>query len=159
MKLVPLMTLKGRVEAPIEIGKLHNGTRRIYNVVGGEFHGDRLRGTVLPGGGEWFMHGDGSLGEVDVRLTLQTDEGATGSDETGAHIFMRYTGVMDFNEKVLHALSAGRPSEFGDNRFLTQVRFECGDPRYAWLTTTIAVGEGRVHPDCVEYAVYEVAHS
>jgi hypothetical protein len=65
---------------------------------------------------------------------------------------------MDFNEKIGKALAEGRPSEFGDNLFLTQVRFECADPRYAWLTTTIAVGEGRVHPDCVEYAIYEVAH-
>ena len=35
---------------------------------------------------------------------------------------------------------------------------ECADPRYAWLATTIGVGEGRMHPDCVEYAIYEVAH-
>ncbi len=29
---------------------------------------------------------------------------------------------------------------------------------YAWLSKTIGVGEGRMHPDCVETAIYEVAH-
>jgi hypothetical protein len=34
-----------------------------------------------------------------------------------------------------------------------------GDPRYAWLLRTVAVGEGRMHPDCVEYAIFEVARA
>lgn len=150
MRLVHLFTMKARVDAPIEVGKVVAGTRRIYNAVGGEFEGERLRGKVLPGGGEWFLQGDGSLGQVDVRLLLETD--------TGVPVYMRYSGLMDFNDKVLAALSEGRPSEFGDNHFLTHVRFETGDPSLDWLSNTIAVGEGRVHPDCVEYAIYEVAH-
>ena len=150
MKLVPLMTLKVRVEAPIEIGKVLTGVRRIFHATGGEFEGDRVRGTVLPGGGEWFLQGDGSVGQADVRLLLQTD--------AGAHIYVRYTGVLDFNETAMAAITAGRATNFGDNLFLTHVRFEASDPSCDWLTQTIAVAEGRMHPDCVEYAIYEVAH-
>lgn len=150
MKLVPLMNIKVRVEAPIEVGKGLTGTRRIFSASGGEFEGERLRGKVLPGGGEWFLQGEGSVGQPDVRLLLQTD--------TGAHVFMRYSGVLDFNEAVIEAITAGRATNFGDTTFLTQVRFEAGDPGVAWLNQTIAVGEGRMHPDCVEYAIYEATH-
>ncbi|MFP8875614.1 MAG: DUF3237 domain-containing protein [Myxococcota bacterium] len=150
MKLVPLMHLKARVDAPVEIGKVPTGLRRIYNVVGGEFEGERLRGKVLQSGGEWFLQGDEGWGQPDVRLLLETDD--------GAHIYVQYTGVLDFDETAIAALTEGRSTNFGDNLFLTQVRFESSDPGYAWLSKTIGVGEGRLHPDCVEYAIYEVAH-
>jgi len=150
MKLVHLMQMKATVEAPIEIGPMPIGTRRVFNATGGSFEGDRLSGVVLPGGGEWFLDAGEGFGQVDVRLMLQTND--------GAHIYLRYSGVMDFNEVVGGKLAAGQSTEYGDNKFLTQVRMECADPRYAELATMIAVGEGRMHPDCVEYAIYEVAH-
>jgi hypothetical protein len=150
VKLVHLMKLIVRVDAPVEVGKGVLGVRRIFNAVGGEFEGDRLSGVVLPGGGEWFLQGDSTVGQADVRLLLQT--------EAGAHIYLRYTGILDFNETALAAITAGRSTQFGDNHFLTHVRFESSDPECAWLSQTLAVGEGRMHPDCVEYAIYEVAH-
>lgn len=150
MKLTHLMKLVVRVEAPVAVGKVLTGTRMIYNAAGGEFEGDRLQGSVLPGGGEWFLQGEDGLGQPDVRLLLQTDD--------GAYIYVHYSGVLEFNEAAMSAISEGKSTEFGDNLFLTQVRFECSDPRYAWLSKTIAVGEGRMHPDCVEYAIHEVAH-
>lgn len=150
MKLVPLIRLKARVSAPAEIGRMPHGSRLIYTAEGGEFEGERLRGTVRPNGGEWFLQPDEGPGQIDVRLLLETDDDAL--------IYLRYTGVLDFTEAIVRTLAAGKSSDFGDNRFLTQARFESGDPRYAWLNHTIAVGEGRVHPDCVEYAIYEADH-
>ena len=150
MKLVHLMQLKATVDAPIEIGPMPIGTRRVFNATGGRFEGERLAGEVLPGGGEWFLDAGEGFGQVDVRLMLRTDD--------GAHVYLRYSGVMDFNDVVMGKLAAGESTDYGDNRFLTQVRMESAHPSYAWLTSTIAVGEGRMHPDCVEYAIYEVAH-
>jgi len=144
------MKLIVRVEAPIPIGKVLTGTRTIYNASGGEFEGNRLRGEVLPGGGEWFLQNDEGFGQPDVRLLLKTHD--------DAHIYLRYTGVLDFNEAAMTAITQGRSTEFGDNRFLTHVRFESSDPGYEWLSKTIGVGEGRMHPDCVEYAIYELTH-
>lgn len=150
MKLVHLMQMKATVDAPIEIGPMPIGTRRVFNATGGTFEGERLSGVVLPGGGEWFLDAGQGFGQVDVRLMLKTHD--------GSHIYLRYNGIMDFNDVVGGKLAAGQSTDYGDNRFLTQVRMECADPRYAFLATTIAVGEGRMHPDCVEYAIYEVAH-
>ena len=150
MKLVHLMQLRATVDAPIEIGPMPIGTRRVFNATGGRFEGERISGEVLPGGGEWFLDAGEGFGQVDVRLMLRTDD--------GAHVYLRYSGVMDFNDVVMAKLAAGESTDYGDNRFLTQVRMESAAPEYAWLTSTIAVGEGRMHPDCVEYAIYEVAH-
>ena len=151
MKLVHLMKLVARVTPPVSLGKVITGNRMIYGMESGEFEGDRLRGKILPGGGEWFVQNEEGMGQPDVRLLLETDDGAP--------IYVRYSGVLEFNEKVMDAIGQGRSTAFGDNRFLTHVRFEAGDPRYAWLTHTVAVGEGRMHPDSVEYAIYELAHA
>ena len=150
MKLVHLMQMKATVAAPVEIGPMPIGTRRIFQATGGSFEGDRLRGEVLPGGGEWFLDAGEGMGQVDVRLLLRTDGGVP--------IYLRYSGTMDFNETVGAKLAAGQSTDYGDNEFLTQVRFECADPSLDWLSRAIAVGEGRMHPDCVEYAIYQVVH-
>jgi hypothetical protein len=41
---------------------------------------------------------------------------------------------------------------------MTQPRFETGDSRYAWLNSVVAVAEGRVLPNAVEYRVFQVVH-
>lgn len=146
MKLAPLFHMKAHVDAPIQIGPLPTGTRRIFAATGGTITGERVSGKVLPGGGEWLLDAGDGFGQVDVRLLIETHD--------GAHVYMRYSGLMDFNEVVAGKLAQGQSTEFGDNPFLTHVRFECADARYDWLTRTIAVGEGRMHPDCVEYAIY-----
>ena len=150
MQLAHLFQMKATVDAPVEITPMPIGTRRVFAVTGGTFEGERLRGTVLPPGGEWFLDAGEGFGQVDVRLMLRTDDDVP--------IYMRYSGIMDFNEAVGEKLASGKSTEYGDNKFLTHVRFECGDSRYAWLATTVAVGEGRMHPDCVEYAVYELVN-
>src|SRR5260370_29244683 len=58
--------------------------RRVVFVTGGGFEGERLRGTVLPGGGDFLMmRPDGAM-HLDVRLVLETDKGEM--------IYMSYVG-------------------------------------------------------------------
>jgi len=79
IKLRPLFTVKADVDGPLHlIGALPLGyTRRVVYVTGGRFEGERLKGKVLPGGGDSVIERpDGGL-HLDVRLTLQTDESWT----------------------------------------------------------------------------------
>ena len=69
---------------------------------------------------------------ADVRLTLQTDDGAV--------ILMTYEGRGDSATGVVH----------------TAPRFETGDERYAWLTRIQAVGKGVFDGATLEYELYEV---
>ena len=71
-----LMTLQVAVVGVQKIGAVPHGTRAIAPIASGHFEGPRLRGRVLSGGGDWtLLRGDGVL-ELDLRLTLETDDGA-----------------------------------------------------------------------------------
>ncbi|MBL4708390.1 MAG: DUF3237 domain-containing protein, partial [Flavobacteriales bacterium] len=118
---------------------------------GGTFEGEKLRGTLLPSGGDWILVDDQGVGHLDVRITLQTDDGAL--------LYVQYYGVLEMTEAVMTAMAGGKPTEFGDIYFMTQPRVETADERYQWLNNIVAVAEGRVVESAVEYQVYEVANS
>ena len=147
MKLIPLMELQGRIVSNTSIGKTPTGTRSIALLSGGSFTGDRLTGQILSPAADWLLIDDAGYGQIDVRLTLATAD--------GAHIYMRYTGVLEFNNKVNQAFASGTSTEFGDSNFITQPRFETGDQRYAWLNHVVAVAEGRLLEGGVQYRVFE----
>jgi len=147
-RLEALMTVRGDLKDPIQVGAGPGGTRQIFDVAGGSFEGPRLRGRVLPGGGDWLLVGADGVGRLDVRITLETDD--------GAYLYVQYPGVLVFNENVAKALASGGGTEFGDAYFMTTPRVETGDSRYAWLNAIVAVGQGRMLPSAVEYRVFEV---
>jgi hypothetical protein len=150
LKLVHLVTYRADLKLPVQVGKGPFGTRSIFDVTGGSAEGPRLRGRLLPSGGDWLLLDEGGIGRLDVRGTLETDD--------GAHIYVQYYGLLEMNEKVLGALEKGEATDYGDTYFMTQPRFETGDPRYAWLNRVVAVAEGRVLPNAVEYRVYELVN-
>lgn len=119
--------------APTFIANAPQGTRLIVRATGGTFEGGRLNGTVLPGGGDWVtMRADGSM-KLDVRITLQTDDGAA--------ILMTYAGI---------GTEAGA-------HLRTAPLFETGDERYAWLNNVMGVSHGSVVEGGVRYDVYALA--
>src|SRR2546425_10509434 len=82
-----LMTLQVAVVGVQKIGAVPHGTRVTAPIASGHFEGPRLRGKVLSGGGDWtLLRGDGVL-ELDLRLTLETDDGAL--------IHMTFEGIRD----------------------------------------------------------------
>jgi feruloyl esterase len=56
----------------------------------------------------------------------------------------------------MQKLSGGGATEYGETYFFTQPRFETGDPRYAWLNRVVAVAQGKVAPQRVDYRVYQL---
>jgi hypothetical protein len=148
VKLEHLVSYRADLKPPVDVGNGPFGVRRIFDVIGGRAEGPRLRGRLVASGGDWLLVDAEGVGRLDVRGTLETDDGAS--------IFIHYHGVLELNEAVLAALEKGESTDFGDSYFMTQPRFETGDPRYAWLNRVVAVAEGRVLPGAVEYRVYEV---
>lgn len=130
------------------IGHTPFGERTTYIVTGGEFHGPRLRGTILPGGGDWFVRGNADLARVDVRKTLRTHDEAL--------IHFTYTGLYKFSPTVTAKLARGESADFGETLFMAQAQFETGDARYAWLNETLAMAEARETHAGVEYRLYQV---
>ena len=63
------------VTSPLTIGQTPHGYRRIAHITGGSFEGPRLKGKILPGGGDWLLVRPDGVGELDVRgLFRQTME-------------------------------------------------------------------------------------
>ena len=50
------------------------GTRRIVPVTGGTFEGPKLKGTALGGGADWILVRPDGVSELNVRVTLRTDD-------------------------------------------------------------------------------------
>ena len=148
MKLEHLLDYRADLKPPVEVGNGPLGMRRIFDVTGGRAEGPRLRGRLLASGADWLLVDAAGIGRLDVRGTLETDD--------GAFIYIHYHGVLELNDAVLAALASGEATDFGDTYFMTQPRFETGDPRYAWLNRVVAVAEGRVLPNAVAYRVYQV---
>ena len=147
MKLDYLMSYEGTLSpASQPVGRGPFGDRMIAEVTGGTFEGSRLRGQLLTCGGDWLLVAPDGFGRLDVRLTLCTDD--------GAQIYCQYTGVLEMNEKVVSALAAGSGTEFGDQYFMTQPRFETGHEQYAWLNNIVAVAQGRFTPDGIAYEMF-----
>lgn len=147
-KLTPLMTLTADLEEGQDIGKGPFGVRQIYIVRGGSFDGPRLKGDLLSGGGDWLLQGADGVGRLDVRATLRTVDGAL--------IYLQYHGVLVMTPEAMAAVGDGGETQFGQLHFFTQPRFETGDERYAWLNRTIAIGQGRVIPQGVQYRMFSV---
>src|SRR5207244_9242707 len=89
----PLFHYQIEVKPPSIIGATPGYDRRIGEIAGGRFEGQRLRGKILSGGSDWqSLRADGAT-TLNVRLVMQTDDDAL--------IGMTYLGVRHGPKKVL----------------------------------------------------------
>ena len=148
MELIHEFTFTAVLAPAVPVGPGPLGMRRIREVTGGAVVGERIRG-VVGGGGDWVLVGPDGWGRLDVRLTIHTHD--------GAHLYVQYFGVIEYNDAA-HAANAGeRSSDFDDHYFRTAPRLETGDERYTWVNRTVFVADGRLHPGpVVEYRVHRV---
>jgi hypothetical protein len=142
-----LMTLQVTVASPQKIGAVPLGTRVTAPIAGGQFEGPRLRGRVL-GGGDWtLLRSDGVL-ELDLRVTLQTDDGAL--------VHMTSFGLRHGPPEVLAALARGDRVDPSTYYFRTTPRFETADARYAFLNRMLTVSSGDRRADGPIYTIDEI---
>jgi hypothetical protein len=117
-------------------------------IIEGKASGSRINGSVLSGG-DWLLVGSDGWARLDVRAQLALEDGAV--------VLASYFGVLEMSNKVTEAMGTLEGTDFGDQYFRTTPRFETGDERYAWLSQTVFVAEGRVYPGRgVEYRVHRV---
>jgi hypothetical protein len=129
-----LMTLEVVVAPAQRIGAVPHGSRVTAPISSGQFEGPRLRGKVLPGGGDWtLLRADGVL-ELDLRLTLETDDGAL--------IHMTSFGLRHGPPEVIAALGRGEAVDPARYYFRTAARFETAAAKYAFLNRLVAISRG-----------------
>lgn len=144
LEVRPLLDLHLIVPAVDAIGR----ERRVAVVTGGEFAGERLRGTVLPGGNDWItVRSDGTV-LLDARGVLKTDDGAL--------IAVSWSGMRHGPADVMERLAEGAEVDPSEYYFRSTFSFETSDERYAWLSRIIAPATGRREVDGVFYSVFQL---
>lgn len=137
IELVPLCTLNITLEEEQTfVGEGPAGLRVIAEVVDVTVTGDRLSGRLKGRSTADWLTVVGIVGTVDVRTTIETDDGAI--------IYITYGGRMDLT---------GGP---GAAPIYMAPRFETGHPDYAWLNLVQAVGKGTLDGSDLVYEVHEV---
>jgi hypothetical protein len=149
LKSTHLFTLKINLHPTIELGDTPAGQRRIFAVSGGEFTGDRMRGSILPviGSDLLLVRADGAA-QQDVRMLLKTNDEAL--------ILMTYRGVRHASEEVNGRIARGEPVDGAEYYLRTSPFFETSSPRYSWINRIVAVGMGERRGDSVVYELFEI---
>jgi hypothetical protein len=151
----PLCLADFRVEGEIlPLGQSPWTSRRVGYVTGGRFDGPRLRGHILPGGGNWSTAGEiapgVAAGTFDARVIWKTDDGAL--------IYVTYTGRSVIKAAVAAAFRdpAGPERPSSDYYIRIAPVFETADTRYAWLNGLLGVGCGRRTGTGIRHSIFAI---
>ena len=139
IELAPLYNATYSLAPPRIMEGTPTGTLVLFQVTSGRVEGERLRGSVRELSGDWVtIRPDGRVGALDVRVTIETDDGAA--------ILVTYCG---------RTIIEGRP---GAAPLYIAPLFTTGDERYSFLNEVQAVGKGLLSEDLsrLEYEVYEL---
>ena len=148
MRTRPLMTLRLSTASTQEIGSVPHGTRVTFPITGGSFEGDRLHGKVLSGGDDWTIKRSDGVLELDLRITLETDDHAL--------IYMTFQGLRHGPADAFAALSRGEVVDPASYYFRTLPRFETSSETYAFLNRIITVGVGEGRPNGAVHKIEEI---
>lgn len=148
-RLEHLMSYTATLGAPEIIGPVPEGVRANLYVTGGEVTGPKLFGKFRPVGGDWLTLGTDGIAVLDVRATIETNDGAL--------IYLNSPGVMDLGANGYQEFLRGHPPPSG-TPIRSTPRFQTSHPNYQWLNRLFCVGIGQAFVDRSQVAkdVYAV---
>ena len=148
MRYQPLFIFQIEVKPPSVIGATPGYDRRIGEIAGGLFEGDRLRGKILSGGSDWqSLRSDGTT-TLNVRLVLQTDDDAL--------IGMTYLGMRHGPKEVMDRLARGEKVSPSEYYMRATPYYETASEKYGWLNRVVSVAYGHRMAGGAIYQVFEI---
>jgi hypothetical protein len=144
----PLFDLRVDLAEPLDLGHTPVGHRRVINIVGGDFSGERVSGVVLSGGADWQIVRADGVAVLDARYTLRATDGAL--------VQVTSQGLRRGPPEVMARLARGEEVDPAEYHFRTAMRFETSAPGLAFLNAILAVSFGRRTPNAVHLRVAEV---
>jgi Protein of unknown function (DUF3237) len=118
-----------------DVGAGPQGHCRIVPELGGSFAGPKLKGEVLPGGAEWLLLRPDGVKQMDVRITLRTNDGEL--------IYTTYRGVDTASPEVAERLARSETVDPSEYYFRIQPLLETGSQKYGWMNQIVSVGFGK----------------
>jgi hypothetical protein len=124
MEIGSIGTMRVTMGSSTFMANVPSGTRLVIDFADVIVEGERLSARKAPGSpaGDWLILGPGDVATLDIRVLLQTNDGAS--------ILMHGLGRTDSAR-----FSSGAPCWFTP-------LFETNDPRYAWLNKVQGVARG-----------------
>jgi len=133
---------------PEVIGPLPEGIRVNYYHTGGHVEGPTVSGTVLPVGGDWLTLRKDGVGILDVRATMETNDGAL--------VYTAYSGVVDIGEDGYGRFLRGDLPTVAQLRIVP--RYYTTHPEYQWLNRVqcLGIGQSDLVRSQVSYDIYAI---
>jgi hypothetical protein len=136
LELVPLCSVDVTLADPVLVGEGPSGMRVIVEVADMTVSGERIRGKMKGTAAADWLTLVGGIGTLDVRATMETDDGAL--------IYCQYRGRADFR---------GGP---GTAPLYVAPLFETSDERYQWVNLVQGAGVGTLNGNDLHYDWYEL---
>jgi hypothetical protein len=147
-QLVFAFELRAQVGAPVEVGEVAHGRRRIVPILGGTVKGPSLDAKVVPGGADWQLIQPDGFSELDTRYTLETANGEI--------VYVQNAGMRHAAPDVMRKLLAGEIVDPKLVYFRTVPKFETSAPSLQWLPRSVFVGIGERFPNEVVVRFYRL---
>ncbi len=149
-RLEHLTSYNVTLELPPEvIGPVPEGIRVNVYLTGGKASGPKLNGQIRPVGGDWLIIRTDGVGVLDIRATLESDDGAL--------IYAAYSGIVDLGQDGYQRFLNGELPPDG-TPYCVVPRFTTADSRYQWLNRLqcVSIGEMNLSNSEVRYDVYAI---
>ncbi len=147
-QLEHIFTYGALLQSPEVIGPVAEGIKVNFYALGGEMTGPKLNGKCRAVGGDWLTLRTDGVAILDVRTTLETNDGAL--------IAINYTGVGDLGPDGHKLFLEGKLPP----RLTLQVVPRCltAHPDYLWLNRLQCLGieEVNMEKSYVSYDIYAV---
>ena len=150
--LAPVCALTMTIGKRQLIGDMADARYQTGAIETGTVSGPRISGKVLPGAVDWAKVLSNGLLEPDVKLVIETDDGAL--------IHVSYVGVVDMGPDAYDKARRGEP--FGTIFHpRTVLRMRSSAPAYDWVNRRQFIGIGfldfaQASPS-INYDIYELA--
>lgn len=144
----PIFTVRIQLGAPIEIGPVTGGFRRVIPILGGTVEGDGVSGRVLESGADWQLIRPEGFIDLDARYVLRTDR--------EEFIYISNIGRRFLTPESCADLIAGRPVDQSQARSRGLTTMESGAERLSWLNTQKFRPCGRRGPDGIEIGFHRL---
>jgi Protein of unknown function (DUF3237) len=136
------------VGAPLEIGDVGHGVRRLIPITGGRCQARDWSARVLPGGTDFQLLTSDRSARLEARYVLETD--------AGDRIYVDNQAIRSAAPEVMARLVRGEPVDPSQVYFCCVPRFEVSAPALVWMRERLFLGTGVRTPQAVQLSFYEV---
>ena len=136
------------VGAPIEVGAVGHGTRRVIPILGGTCVGRDWSARVLAGGADFQMIVNARMARLEARYVLELDG--------GDRIYVKNDALRTAPPDVMARLVRGERVDPAAVYFRCVPTFETSSASLAWIMERVFLGAGVRRPGDVVMRFFEV---